>query len=116
SYRTLFSIGMFLQVIGCTLISFPNTDFLLWGLSAFLAGTGLNVTCINCMVTQLFHPDDKRRESAFLWNYSGMNLGFFLGFTISGYFHNQHAYQTLFSLSGIGNMIALALVFLNWKI
>lgn len=116
SYRSLFGVGMLLQVIGCVLISVPETSYLLWGLAAFLGGSGLNVTCINCMVTQLFEPDDKRREAAFLWNYSGMNIGFFVGFSIGGYFHLHHAYRELFLLSGFGNLIALALTFYNWKL
>lgn len=116
SYRSLFGIGMICQVLGCILLSIPHTTYLLWGLAAFLGGSGLNVTCINCMVTQLFEPDDKRREAAFLWNYSGMNIGFFIGFTIGGYFHLYQAYRQLFLLSGLGNMIALALTFYNWKL
>lgn len=116
SYRSLFGIGMVLQIIGCILISVPDANYLLWGLSAFLGGSGLNVTCINCMVTQLFEPEDKRRESAFLWNYSGMNIGFFVGFAIGGYFHLHQAYHELFLLSGFGNLIALALTMYNWKI
>ena len=116
SYRSLFGIGMILQVLGCLLISVPDTSYLLWGLAAFLGGSGLNVTCINCMVTQLFEPDDKRREAAFLWNYSGMNIGFFVGFAIGGYFHLMHAYRELFLLSGLGNLVALVLTLYNWKI
>lgn len=116
SYRSLFSIGMISQIAGCVLISIPDTHFLLWGLAAFLGGSGLNVTCINCMVTQLFEPDDKRREAAFLWNYSGMNIGFFIGFSIGGHFYLNHAYHQLFLLSGLGNLVALALTFYNWKI
>lgn len=116
SYRQLFSMSMLLQVTGCWLIAIPQQAYLLWGLSAFLAGSGLNVTCINCMVTQLFEPDDKRRETAFLWNYSGMNIGFFAGFSIGGYFHLHGAYQELFLLSGLGNLIALAVTLYHWKI
>jgi len=116
SNRSLFAIGMFLQIIGCLLISIPTSSFLLWGLSAFLAGSGLNVVCINCLVTQLFEPEDKRRESAFLWNYSGMNIGFLIGFTVSGYFHLHHAYQQLFLLSALGNVLALIITIANWKI
>lgn len=116
SNRGLFAIGMLLQMLGCILISVPEPTFLLWGLSAFLGGSGLNVTCINCMVTQLFEPNDKRREAAFLWNYSGMNIGFFIGFSISGYFHLHHAYRELFLLSGLGNLIALIMTLYNWKI
>lgn len=116
SYRSLFSVGMVLQVLGCLLISHPDPSWLLWGLSSFLGGSGLNVTCINCMVTQLFEPDDKRREAAFLWNYSGMNIGFFVGFAIGGYFHLNHNYMQLFLLSALGNLIALALTGYNWRL
>lgn len=116
SYRSLFGIGMLLQVVGLLIISNPTTSSLLWGLAAFLGGSGLNVTCINCMVTQLFEPDDKRREAAFLWNYSGMNIGFFVGFSLGGYFDLNQGYQELFLLSGLGNLIALFLTLYNWKI
>ncbi len=114
SYRSLFSVSMVLQIIGCGLISIPDTSVLLWGLAIFLGGCGLNVTCINCMVTQLFEPDDKRRETAFLWNYSGMNIGFFIGFSLGGYFHLHHAYHQLFLLSGLGNLTALFLTMYHW--
>jgi len=116
SYRSLFCISMFLQVLGCALISLPTESSLLWGLASFLGGSGLNVTCINCMVTQLFEPHDKRREAAFLWNYSGMNIGFFVGFAIGGYFHLHGNYHELFLLSGLGNLIAMMLTFYNWKV
>lgn len=115
SYRSLFCIGMLAQIAGCILISVPDTSHLLWGLSCFLGGAGLNVTCINCMVTQLFEPDDKRREAAFLWNYSGMNIGFFVGFSLGGYFHLHQAYHQLFLLSAVGNLVAMTILFLNWK-
>jgi POT family proton-dependent oligopeptide transporter len=115
SYRSLFSVGMLCTLIGCMLISVPTTGFLYWGLAIFLTGAGLNVTCINCMLTQLFQPNDKRREAAFLWNYSGMNVGFFVGFSVSGYFQLQHGYHQLFLLSSLGNLIALVLTAIKWK-
>lgn len=115
SYRSLFSIGTLLQVVGCVFISSPSTQSLFWGLAAFLTGAGLIVTCINCMLTQLFKPDDKRREAAFLWNYSGMNVGFFIGFSMSGYLQLQNAYHELFLFAGVGNLIALVLTAIQWK-
>jgi len=114
SNRALFSWGMAAQILGCVLLSIPSTTFLYWGLAAFLTGSGLNVTCINCMLTQRFSPEDKRRESAFLWNYSGMNIGFFAGFTVSGYFQLQGNYHQLFLLASLGNLIALLFVLYNW--
>lgn len=115
SYRSLFSIGMVLIIIGCGIIAEGSLNTLYWGLAFFLTGAGVNVTCINCMLTQLFHPDDTRREAAFLWNYSGMNVGFFIGFSMAGYFQIHNAYTQLFALSAIGNVLALAIVLLNWK-
>ena len=115
SYRSLFSVGMLSTLVGCILISIPTTQFLYWGLAIFLTGAGLNVTCINCMLTQLFQPNDKRREAAFLWNYSGMNVGFFVGFSVSGYFQLQHGYHQLFLLSSLGNLVALIITAVKWK-
>ncbi len=115
SYRSLFSVGMVCTLIGCILISIPSVNSLYWGLAIFLTGAGLNVTCINCMLTQLFQPNDKRREAAFLWNYSGMNVGFFVGFSVSGYFQLQHGYHQLFLLSSLGNLIALIITAIKWK-
>lgn len=76
SNRNLFILGMVLQVIGCYMIAEMGVSGLYWGLAMFLTGSGLNVTCLNMMLTQRFAPDDDRREGAFLWNYAGMNLGF----------------------------------------
>src|SRR3546814_5909115 len=70
SNRNLFVGGMVLQVLGCGLISTGTTPAFYWGLALFLTGSGLNVTCINMMLTQRFAPDDSRREGAFLWNYA----------------------------------------------
>ncbi|MHB1948837.1 MAG: peptide MFS transporter [Gammaproteobacteria bacterium] len=115
SYRSLFCVGMILIAIGCVLISIPTINSLYWGLASFLTGAGLNVTCINCMLTQLFQPNDKRREAAFLWNYSGMNVGFFVGFSISGYFQLNGGYRELFLFSSVGSIIALLLTLSRWK-
>ncbi|WP_133140027.1 peptide MFS transporter [Legionella genomosp. 1] len=114
SNRMLFSIGMLAQVIGCILLSTESLTYLYYGLAAFLTGCGLNVTCINCILTQLFSPEDTRRETAFLYNYAGMNIGFFVGFSLSGYFQLSQGYERLFLLSSLGNLIALVICLYNW--
>lgn len=114
SNRSLFSLGMLAQIIGCVFLSFVSANWLYLGLGFFLTGSGLNVTCINCMLTQRFKPEDTRRESAFLWNYAGMNIGFFVGFSLSGYFQLSHEYHQLFLLSTIGNLLAVFLTLYFW--
>ncbi|PXX46544.1 POT family proton-dependent oligopeptide transporter [Undibacterium pigrum] len=115
SNRNLFVGGMILQVIGCATISMGTSATMYWGLAFFLTGSGLNVTCLNLMLTQRFKPEDNRRESAFLWNYAGMNLGFFIGFTAAGYYQLQEDYASLFIFATIGNFMAIVLAALNWR-
>ncbi|WED44362.1 peptide MFS transporter [Legionella cardiaca] len=114
SNRSLFCFGMLAQIAGCILLALESSTYLYLGLGFFLTGCGLNVTCINCMLTQRFTPEDNRRESAFLWNYAGMNIGFLVGFTLSGYFQLSQNYQRLFLLSSLGNLIAVFICLYFW--
>ncbi len=115
SNRNLFVGGMVLQVIGCACIAGGTVNLLYWGLALFLTGSGLNITCINMMLTQRFKPEDMRREGAFLWNYAGMNLGFFIGFAVAGYFQELGDYPSLFIFATVGNFLAIVLAGVNWK-
>lgn len=115
SNRNLFVGGMALQVLGCGLMALGTTATLYWGLALFLTGSGLNVTCINMMLTQRFAPEDSRREAAFLWNYAGMNLGFFVGFAVAGHYQLTESYASLFLFATVGNFLAIVLALLNWK-
>lgn len=115
SNRNLFVGGMVLQVVGCGCIALGTVGALYLGLALFLTGSGLNVTCLNMMLTQRFKPDDVRRESAFLWNYAGMNIGFFVGFTAAGHYQKTESYASLFVFATIGNLLAIVIAFAFWK-
>jgi POT family proton-dependent oligopeptide transporter len=115
SNRNLFVGGMLLQVAGCGIIASGTVASLYWGLALFLTGSGLNVTCINMMLTQRFTPEDSRREGAFLWNYAGMNMGFFVGFAVAGHYQLTESYSRLFWFATIGNFVAVVLAALNWR-
>src|SRR6266550_1817376 len=115
SNRNLFVGGMALQVIGCGCIAVGTLALFYVGLAFFLTGSGLNVTCINMMLTQRFTPEDPRREGAFLWNYAGMNVGFFVGFSAAGYFQATQSYSSLFIFATLGNFSAIVLAVFNWK-
>ena len=115
SNRNLFVGGMVLQVCGCACISRGSLALFYIGLALFLTGSGLNVTCINMMLTQRFAPEDIRRESAFLWNYAGMNVGFFVGFSAAGFYQATESYANLFIFATLGNFIAILLAIANWK-
>ena len=116
SNRNLFIGGMTLQVLGCACIAGGTVALLYWGLALFLTGSGLNVTCINMMLTQRFAPQDIRRESAFMWNYAGMNVGFFVGFTVAGHYQLMESYTDLFIFATVGNFLAILITVYNWKV
>ena len=115
SNRKLFVGSMALQVIGCACIASGTLALFYLGPALFLTGSGFNVTCINMMLTQRFAPEDPRREGAFLWNYAGMNIGFFVGFSAAGYFQATQSYSSLFIFATLGNFISIILVLLTWK-
>ena len=115
SNRNLFVGGMVLQVFGCATIALGTADAMYWGLALFLTGSGLNVTCINMMLTQRFAPEDDRREAAFLWNYAGMNVGFFVGFAVAGHYQLTEDYTSLFLFATLGNFLSIVLALANWK-
>src|SRR5690349_18397739 len=115
SNRNLFVGGMVLQVIGCACIATGTLAMFYVGLALFLTGSGLNVTCINMMLTQRFTPEDPRREGAFLWNYAGMNVGFFVGFSAAGHFQATESYSSLFIFATLGNFGAIVIALLTWK-
>lgn len=115
SFRGLFLIGMILQTIGCLLISEISMPYFMLGMAFFLVGSGMDLPCINCMIAQLYQQEDKRREYAFLWNYSGMNIGFFIGVTVAGIFQSHHDFRSLFIFAGATNIIAMILLLIHWK-
>jgi POT family proton-dependent oligopeptide transporter len=116
SNRNLFVGGMVLQVLGCASIATGTEASLYAGLALFLTGSGLNVTCLNMMLTQRFAPEDNRREAAFLWNYAGMNLGFFIGFAVAGHYQLTHDYTHLFIFATVGNIVAIVFSAARWRV
>jgi POT family proton-dependent oligopeptide transporter len=45
-----------------------------------------------------------------------MNLGFFIGFGVAGYFQLQEDYPSLFIFATVGNFLAIVLAGANWKV
>ncbi|HLB56556.1 MAG TPA: oligopeptide:H+ symporter [Coxiellaceae bacterium] len=116
SYRGLVITGIIFQLIGCVILSHGTMQSLYWGLSCMLIGTGTMVTCLNMLVSQLFSANDvQKRQSGFLWNYSGMNLGFLLGFSLAGYFQLHVDYSMLFFITAANNVLAVVILLTRWK-
>lgn len=115
SFRGLFLLGLILQIIGCLFIAELSMESFVVGMAFFLAGSGMDLPCMNCMITQLYNPEDKRREYAFLWNYSGMNIGFFIGVAIAGIYQSHQDFRALFIWTACITTIAIVLTLYFWK-
>jgi POT family proton-dependent oligopeptide transporter len=115
SNRILFCIGMVCQFMGSLCLSTLRFELFNIGLALFLTGAGINVTCLSAILTQRFKPDDSRRETAFIWNYSGMNFGFLIGFTLSGFFQLSHDYHHLFLFGCLANVLAISFCLFTWR-
>lgn len=115
SNRALFLISTAIQTIGIFILALSVESLLYLGLSLFLVGCGLNTTAYNSILTQRFAPDDNRRDKAFFFSYSAMNVGFCAGYIISGFFDYSNQYQTLLYGSIIPNVITLLLMWGYWS-
>lgn len=115
SNRVLYLITTLIQCIGILFLALVKPTFLYMGLSFFLIGCGLNTTCYNNILNQSFQIEDNRRERAFFWSYAAMNIGFFAGYIISGYYDHHNQYQQLFYLSAGINILTVVLILCNWK-
>lgn len=115
SFRGLFFISLALQFMGLLLIAINNHSIVLVGMATFITGSGLNVSCINMMLTQLFKPNDNKRRQAFAVNYSFMNIGFLITFLIAGYLQGQNQYAPTFIFAAVCMIIAMGLHLGLWK-
>ncbi|MCA1417040.1 hypothetical protein I6F30_38845, partial [Bradyrhizobium sp. NBAIM20] len=48
-------------------------------------------------------------------NYAGMNVGFFIGFTVAGNYQLEEAYSTIFWFATVGNAMAIVLALVFWR-
>ena len=113
SNRFAFLTGIILQSISSVFLIYQK---LYIGLALFLPGAGLVVICLNSFITQLFSEHEiKKRETAFLWNYSAMNFGYIFAYVISGIFESLQNYKLLFFISAISNIFPMIMILINWE-
>ena len=97
SYKILYSLGTLVGAAGCLVLSYTSQHFL--GLSFFLMSSLVTSVCLNMIITQAFSEENKvARRVAFTWSYVGMNVGFLLGFALTGYFSLNDKYSSLFNI------------------
>jgi len=106
-------LGGILIAIGHFLLAFEPLPFFFSGLGFLIAGVGLLKPNISTQVGALYHPADRRRDSAFTIFYMGINLGAFLGPIICGYLRVRYSYHHGFAAAGVGMVIGLIVYILG---
>lgn len=115
SFRGLFLVSVALQVVSMFMIAIHNQTVIIYGMALFITGAGLNVSCLNMMLTQLFKSDDLNRRVAFSINYSCMNIGFAGSFLLSGIIQSYGAYTIAFYTAAGCLALTVVLHLLNFK-
>ncbi|HEM1534292.1 TPA: MFS transporter [Legionella pneumophila] len=116
SNRLLFFITNIMQGAGILVLILPGHSMLYFGLSLFLVGCGLNTTCYNSILTQRFKPEDEeQRDKAFFLSYAAMNVGFFSGYILSGFYDYSNEYQELFCISIATSLITAFILLFYWS-
>ncbi|MCL2742361.1 MAG: oligopeptide:H+ symporter [Planctomycetaceae bacterium] len=78
------------------------------GLGLMILGNGFFKPCISVMVGQLYAPgDDRRRDSAFMIFYMGINIGAFLSPLVGGTIAEIYGYQYGFLIAGFGMIFGI---------
>jgi len=115
-FRRLFIVGVSLQVLGGLILAYDHIQFVYWGLSFFLMGNMVSSTSINMLITQSYRTEEVvERKAAFLWNYSGMNMGFLLGYLLSGLLQLVGKYSALFACISAFSLMSVVLMYITSK-
>ena len=115
SFRTLIAISFISTFIGGVLLIWQNLPCFYWGATLSLLGGGISIAAINCLITQLFKPEDKRRESAFLWAFALMNIGFATSYLLQNNVTSAGNYKVLYISVALLSLLALCIIASHWR-
>lgn len=114
-YRLAVLIGGLLLSGGYFLLGVRTETALYGGLVLVCLGNGLFKPNITAMVGNLYRPGDPKRDSGFNIFYMGINIGAALSALLSAPLRNEWNYNVAFLGAGIGLLIGVGNLLLNWR-
>jgi len=114
-YRRAVLIGGLFMAGGLFLLGVRDLTTLYAGLACLCVGNGLFKPNISAMVGNLYAPGDPRRDSGFNIFYMGINTGAALSALLSAPLRNLWSFNTAFIGAGIGLVISVMILLINWK-
>ena len=114
-YRVAVLIGGFLMAAGLFSLGVRSTTTLYAGLGLLCLGNGLFKPNISAMVGALYEPGDSRRDAGFNIFYMGINIGAAASALLSAPLRNLFSFNLAFIVAGVGLLIGVTILSLNWK-
>lgn len=111
--RMAVMLGAFLMVIGHLVLGASELApvFLYLSLAIIVCGYGLFKSNISCLLGELYHPEDPRRDGGFSLLYAAGNIGSIIAPIACGYVQQEYSWAMGFALAAIG-MLAGLVIFL----
>lgn len=113
--RQLLVICFAASFVGTVLMSIQNLSCVYWGICFLLSGMGIGSAIINCLIIQLFKPEDKRREIAFIWTFAAINIGFLSAYLLKDFIQSLTEYKFLFYSLSILSLSGITLIMFHWR-
>jgi dipeptide/tripeptide permease len=114
-YRRAVFIGGLFMAAGLFLLGVRSLSTLYGGLALLCLGNGLFKPNISAMVGNLYGPGDPKRDTGFNIFYMGINVGASLSALLSAPLRNEWNFNIAFMGAGVGLLIGVSILTLNWK-
>ncbi len=114
-FRRAVFIGGLLMASGLFFLGVRSEATLYIGLALMCIGNGLFKPNISAMVGNLYEDGDPRRDAGFNIFYMGINIGAATSALLSVPLRNAFSFNFAFIMAGIGLLIGVTILTLNWK-
>jgi len=114
-YRRSVFIGGLLMAAGYFALGIRSLPTFYSGLVLICLGNGFFKPNISAMVGNLYDADDPRRDAGFNIFYMGINIGASISALLAAPLRNLWSFNTAFSAAGVGMLIGVTMLVINWK-
>jgi len=106
-FRQSVVFGGILFLIGYAVMSIPSERALFLGLSIVVIANGFFKPNVSCLVGELYHEHDPRRDGGFTLFYMGINIGSLIPPLFAGALVAAYTWGSGFLLASLGMVVAL---------
>lgn len=114
-YRRSVLFGGLLLAAGYFALGIRSMPTFYAGLALLCLGNGLFKPNISAMVGNLYAPGDTRRDAGFNIFYMGINVGAAVSALLAAPLRNMWSFNTAFAAAGVGMLVGVSILVLNWK-